>query len=303
MSGRCDGANGRRAMASRRLGGRGDRRLRAWADGRPTRRPCRRDALTPVLTAHPTEARRRTTSSRCDAAAILLARLDDPRLTPSEDADVRRRLREEITLLWRTVGPARGARARSTRCAPRWPSSTRPCSLAPRLYRVLDGALDDRPAAAVDGAAPGGPPADRHAAPTRRAFLDWGCWIGGDRDGNPDVTAETTERDPADPRRPRPAWLRGRGGAADADDRRGRRSRTARSQPRLRDRLARDAEELPETDRRLRRRFPDEPYRQRFGFIAERLRRDARGPDRRGRRADRRATPDAADARSRSSTS
>ena len=30
---------------------------------------------------------------------------------------------------------------------------------------------------------------------------------------------------------------------------------------------------LPETDRQLRRRFPDEPYRQRFGFIAERLRR------------------------------
>ena len=38
-------------------------------------------------------------------------------------------------------------------------------------------------------------------------------------------------------------------------------------------RLARDAEALPETDRQLRRRFPDEPYRQRFGFIAERLRR------------------------------
>jgi phosphoenolpyruvate carboxylase len=38
-------------------------------------------------------------------------------------------------------------------------------------------------------------------------------------------------------------------------------------------RLARDAEELPDTDRQLRRRFPDEPYRQRFGFVAERLRR------------------------------
>ena len=38
-------------------------------------------------------------------------------------------------------------------------------------------------------------------------------------------------------------------------------------------RLGRDAEDLPETDRQLRRRFPDEPYRQRFGFIAERLRR------------------------------
>jgi phosphoenolpyruvate carboxylase len=38
-------------------------------------------------------------------------------------------------------------------------------------------------------------------------------------------------------------------------------------------RLARDAEELPETMRQLRRRFPDEPYRQRLGAITERLRR------------------------------
>ncbi|MGZ9277402.1 MAG: phosphoenolpyruvate carboxylase, partial [Candidatus Limnocylindrales bacterium] len=38
-------------------------------------------------------------------------------------------------------------------------------------------------------------------------------------------------------------------------------------------RLSRDSEDLPETDRQLRRRFPNEPYRQRFGFIAERLRR------------------------------
>ena len=41
----------------------------------------------------------------------------------------------------------------------------------------------------------------------------------------------------------------------------------------LASRLARDAETLPEIDRQVRRRFPDEPYRQRFGFIAERLRR------------------------------
>ena len=37
--------------------------------------------------------------------------------------------------------------------------------------------------------------------------------------------------------------------------------------------LARDAEELPETIRQLRRRFPEEPYRQRLGAIAERVRR------------------------------
>jgi phosphoenolpyruvate carboxylase len=37
--------------------------------------------------------------------------------------------------------------------------------------------------------------------------------------------------------------------------------------------LSRDAEDIPDTVRQLRRRFPEEPYRQRFGAIAERLRR------------------------------
>ena len=58
--------------------------------------------ITPVLTAHPTEARRRTALIALRRCARLLERLDDPRLTPSEDREIRRRLREEITLLWRT---------------------------------------------------------------------------------------------------------------------------------------------------------------------------------------------------------
>ena len=41
--------------------------------------------------------------------------------------------------------------------------------------------------------------------------------------------------------------------------------------------IVRDGEELPEAARQLRRRFPDEPYRQRFGAIAERLRRTRAG--------------------------
>ena len=75
--------------------------------------------------------------------AALLERLDDPRLTRAEDREVRRRLREEITLLWRTsdlrtVAPTPLDEART---AMAFFDSTL-FTVVPRLYRVLDGALD-----------------------------------------------------------------------------------------------------------------------------------------------------------------
>ena len=60
----------------------------------------------------------------------------------------------------------------------------------------------------------------------------------------------------------------------------GRRGRSRRASPAT-------PRTCPETDRQLRRRFPDEPYRQRFGFIAERLRRTRACAGRRGGAADR----------------
>ena len=227
-------------------------------------------AVGPVLTAHPTEARRRTTLVALRRCAVLLARLDDPRLTPSEDREVRRRLREEITVLWRTsdlriVSPTP---LDEVRTAMAFFDATL-FTVVPRLYRALDAALDPS-----SGRAPG-PASDSGRTGTRPPrvgpFLQPGSWIGGDRDGNPGVTAEITTRTlriQAD------HVLRGYEAVATRlmqtiavavpGD------RVART---LVSRLARDAEDLPETDRQLRRRFPDEPYRQRFGFIAERLRR------------------------------
>ncbi|HEX5147918.1 MAG TPA: phosphoenolpyruvate carboxylase, partial [Candidatus Limnocylindrales bacterium] len=251
------------ADADRRLRrlGRTDRELDAAIEGL---------VLAPVLTAHPTEARRRTTLVALRRCGDLLERLDDARLTPSQDREVRRRLREEITLLWRTsdlrlVAPAP---LDEVRTAMAFFDATL-FTVAPRLYRALDAALDP-PA----GRSPG-PASDTGRTGTRpprvTPFLRWGSWVGGDRDGNPQVTAEVTERTlriHAD------HVLRGYEAVAT------RLMQTAaasvpvdRVQRAIVSRLARDAEDLPETDRQLRRRFPEEPYRQRFGFIAERLRR------------------------------
>ena len=60
-------------------------------------------SIAPVLTAHPTEARRRTLLVALRRVYRLLDALDDPRLTPSEDAEIRRRLREQISILWHVV--------------------------------------------------------------------------------------------------------------------------------------------------------------------------------------------------------
>jgi phosphoenolpyruvate carboxylase len=227
-------------------------------------------AISPVLTAHPTEARRRTVLVALRRCGTLLERLDDPRLTPSQDRDVRRRLREEITILWRTsdlrlVTPTP---LDEVRTAMAFFDATL-FTVAPRLYRVLDEALDPATRRAMGPATDSGRSGTR--PPLVPSFLHWGSWIGGDRDGHPGVTAEITEktlRIQAD------HVLRGYEAVA---TRLMQTIAVATSSERvarpLASRLARDAEDLPETDRQLRRRFPDEPYRQRFGFIAERLRR------------------------------
>src|SRR4029078_4439946 len=134
--------------------------------------------ITPVLTAHPTEARRRTTLVALRRCAVLLEGLDDTRLTPSEDREIRRRLREEITVLWRTsdLPAVKHAPLDEVRTAMAVFDATL-FQLAPRLYRAVDATLD-----AGSGA----------RAPRTPAFLRFGSWIGGDRDRNPVVSLDIT---------------------------------------------------------------------------------------------------------------
>jgi phosphoenolpyruvate carboxylase len=225
-----------------------------------------------VLTAHPTEARRRTLLVALRRAYALLDQLDDPRLTPAEDGELRRRLREEISLLWHTsvVRAQRPTPVDEVRTAMVFFDESLFVT-TPRLYRALDRALDGetpRGAVARDSGMTGTRP------PRVRAFLEWGSWIGGDRDGNPNVTAATTVealRIQAD------HVLRAYGNVA------ARLMQTVaanvapgEADVALRARLERDAAELPITSADLGFRFPDEPYRRRFGYIRERLERTRR---------------------------
>ena len=127
----------------------------------------------PVLTAHPTEARRRAVVTALGRIADQMDRWDDPRLGDSEKTDVRRRLLEEIAILWRTsllrfrrLDPLDEVRATMA------VFDETLFRLVPTLYRVAESA--------VGGDVP--------------AFLRWGSWVGGDRDGNPHVTADVTRQ-------------------------------------------------------------------------------------------------------------
>src|SRR5215472_16676550 len=135
----------------------------------------------PVLTAHPTEARRRAVTEALRRISVQLDKLDDANLGATDHTEASRRLAEEIDLLWRTAQ----LRIQAMQPLDEVRSGTAIFDetlfqLAPRVYRELDRAL----LAELTGYVPGKAP----------AFLRFGSWIGADRDGNPFVTAEITDR-------------------------------------------------------------------------------------------------------------
>ena len=212
--------------------------------------------IVPVLTAHPTEARRRAVVEALRRIGAEVARLDDPRLSAAEEADGHRRLLEEITILWRT------GQLRRERPTPldevRTVTAVFDASvfrLVPAVYRSLERAL------VGDAAGTGRPPF--------RPFLRWGSWVGGDRDGNPNVTAGTTvaamavQADHVLRGLEAATWRIGRSLTVSAA--------STPPTPELLASLAADEAALPGPAAAIRRRSPDEPHRRKLLLVAERL--------------------------------
>ncbi|QXH50422.1 phosphoenolpyruvate carboxylase [Pseudomonas fakonensis] len=131
-----------------------------------------------VLTAHPTEVARRTLIQKYDAIAAQLAAQDHRDLLPAERQQVRERLRRLIAEAWHTE------EIRRTRPTPvdeaKWGFAVIEHSLwqaIPSHLRKVDAALFDATGLRLP----------LEAAPVRFA-----SWMGGDRDGNPNVTAAVT---------------------------------------------------------------------------------------------------------------
>lgn len=131
-----------------------------------------------VLTAHPTEVSRRTLIRKYDDIAAILERLDRDGLTPVERELELRELRRQIMAAWATD------EIRAQRPTPvdeaKWGFTVIEQSLwkaVPQFLREFDAAVF---------AATG------HHLPVERSPVRFASWMGGDRDGNPNVTHEVT---------------------------------------------------------------------------------------------------------------
>lgn len=128
--------------------------------------------IVPVLTAHPTEVRRKSIIDHKNRIASLMALRDKGHITTADGDDIESAIYRQIALLWQTR-PLRTEKLFVTDEIENARSYMQEVFLTalPKLYMGWEKALGARP--------PG--------------FVRLGTWIGGDRDGNPFVDAETLQ--------------------------------------------------------------------------------------------------------------
>ncbi len=134
--------------------------------------------IRPVITAHPTEARRVTVLEKHRRIYRRLVDLESPRWTPRERQALVDGLRNEIELLW-TTGELRLAK-------PTVPQEVfwGLHFFNETLFEAIPDLLDK-----LERALAHAYPGEQFTIPP---FFQFGSWVGGDRDGNPFVTNDVT---------------------------------------------------------------------------------------------------------------
>jgi len=235
----------------------------------------RRFQIMPVMTAHPTEAKRQTILEKYRAIYLLIFRLENPIWTPRERRAIEREIYNLVTLLWQT-GDIHLERptVRSEVQNILFYFKETFYDIIPRLYGELRDHFRKK-----------GIPVNSPLPP----FLRFGSWVGGDRDGNPFVKAEDTE------------WTV----LAHKDlifqlYRESLHRLTVSLSPsrhlvsiskELIKSIEADAAAFPEAAEQILLRNPHEPYRQKLGFMKLKLETTQRELDRRVRDGAREAAP------------
>ncbi|WP_455210455.1 phosphoenolpyruvate carboxylase, partial [Kaarinaea lacus] len=139
---------------------------------------------TPVITAHPTESKRRTIRDALRRITVLNKHLNEDTLSNYEYEDCLQQLRAQIQILWKT-DEVRASRPTVVDEILYGLDYFDECLFAsvPTTYRNFEKAVDKI-------YNPNGELNDHPI--TVPSFLKFGSWIGGDRDGNPNVKPETT---------------------------------------------------------------------------------------------------------------
>jgi phosphoenolpyruvate carboxylase len=214
-----------------------------------------------VVTAHPTEAQRRTTVAKLARVFAVIRELDDREVEADDLARARGQLASTIQELWssdeiRAVSPSALDEVRAGLV---YFHSTL-LDVVPRIYRELEDSVEaDYPGAGIVV-----PP-----------LLSFGSWIGGDRDGNPNVTPAVTRQTLELMRRMALEFLSQR---VERLAERVSVSTVVTGRASLLDpALLAAAERFPELASELSRRNPEEPYRRFFALARERLRATGEG--------------------------
>lgn len=136
--------------------------------------------IEPVFTAHPTESKRRTIRQILNKISDSLTELRNPELLASERDKIIESVHGYIVLLWQSdeTRDRRPTVMDEVRNTGLYFFENTLFELLPKIYREIEEAVESvYPDAKI----------------TVPAFLKYGSWIGGDRDGNPYVTNEITE--------------------------------------------------------------------------------------------------------------
>ncbi|MFW5909589.1 MAG: phosphoenolpyruvate carboxylase [Thiohalospira sp.] len=211
--------------------------------------------ISPVITAHPTEATRRTLLEGQRRMFLKVKTLDDNRLPPAERQRLERDLGVDIQILWKTDE----VRVRRPQVEDEIENGLyyfrESLFLAiPRVYRKLEQALE----AVYGDEAPAVPP-----------IMRFGSWIGGDRDGNPYVAADTTAWALRTHKRETLSCYINR--VEQLHHILSHSDRFGRPSEEFYERLEHDRRCFPELARHLQQRYFHEPYRQKLRFMRERL--------------------------------
>lgn len=138
----------------------------------------------PVFTAHPTEARRRAVMEGVRRVFLICDQMYSPTLGVNDQRELEAQLAAEIQVMWRT-DELRSAKLEVRDEVRNGLYYVRESlfEAVPKAYEYFEKALRKHYGVNAEGVAPISVP----------SFIRFGSWIGGDRDGNPFVTADVTE--------------------------------------------------------------------------------------------------------------